>query len=77
MARVRSANKSSSINQNPVTAHAAAFIWVALLRERRRKQNKVTRQLWKSVSPCTLAAVLTKVTVASLPVMETRGCVHV
>lgn len=65
-----------NIDQNPQTAHAAAFNWMALLRERRRKQNKVTLQLWKSVSPCTLAAVLTKVTVASLPVVETHGCVH-
>ena len=77
MARVGSANKSSSIEQNPLTAHAAAFIQVAVLRKRRRKQNKVTLQLWKSVSPCTLAAVLTKVTVASLPVVETHGCVNV
>ena len=65
-----------NIDQNPQTAHAAAFNWMALLRERRRKQNKVTLQLWKSVSVCTLAAALTKVTVASLPVVETHGCVH-
>ena len=75
MARVLSANKSTSIAQNPQIAQAAPCIWTALSSKRRRNQSKVILRLWKLFNPFTLAAVLTKVTIALLPVVGTHGCV--
>ena len=67
MALVLGAKKSTSIAQNPQIAQAVAFIWGALSSKRRRNQSKVILRLWKLFNPFTLAAVLTKVTVALLP----------
>ena len=60
---------------NPQIAQAAPCIWAALSSKRRRNQSKVILRLWKLFNPFTLAAVLTKVTIALLPVVGTHGCV--
>ena len=75
MARVWSANKSSSIDQNPQTAHAAAFILDGIFAGKKKKakqSNPAVGEISQSLYSCRSS----KVTVASLPVVETHGCVH-